>query len=75
MKMPKIPYYVLRATKCLTKREWKSAKRKELRVLDKALNAFRSGCAFVPDGPKHVHAMEASLCELKEIISVKKWGR
>lgn len=52
--MKKIPDHVLHNTKTYTAREFKAQKRKQVREVLRALDELRTGCAYLPGGPREV---------------------
>lgn len=54
---------------------FRSEKRRQLRVVRKALEDLRTGCAYFPDGGDAVKLMGQSVDLLTQQLSVKRWGR
>ena len=56
-------------------RDFKSEKRQQLKVLLKALDDFRCGCAYLPSGSRDVQRIAEILQRVQSDISTKNWGR
>lgn len=66
-----------------TKREWRQLKRRQLREIRKAVDAFRLGCAYVPGYRDKelilayhagMEGLEAHLAFIENQASSKNWG-
>jgi len=73
MSKEKAPKWLLKR-EGITQRQWKSLKRTELRNVIKALDIYRSGCAFCP-GAREFGTIVSALDQLEKSHSVKEWGR
>lgn len=56
-------------------RAFKAEKRRHLRVLKRALDDLRMGCAYFPSGTIHVERIAHEIEELTRELSAKEWGR
>lgn len=54
---------------------FRSEKRQQLRVLKKAAEAMRMGCAYLPDGGEGLKLIEDRIAVMLDQLSVKQWGR
>ena len=54
---------------------FRAEKRRELRVLKKAAENLRAGCAYMPDGGECVGLILDRIGLLTEQLSVRRWGR
>lgn len=55
---------------------FRSAKREQIRRLDHELKHLRDGCAFLPaDGYRRVQKISDHLDDLRQMCSVKEWGK
>ena len=68
------PDWLLKRDK-ITQRQWRQIKRRDLRNLIAAFDAYRMGSAHCPGANGEVGALERILDDLKESHSIKKWGR
>lgn len=57
----------------LTSRQWKTQKRRELKLVFQALADYRLGCAYCPEYAR-VILIQQQLNLLKAAQSVKSWG-
>lgn len=73
LKPVKIPAYIVE--KYGSARRFKETKRRQLIALEKALDALRIGCAFLPTRATRVDAIAAEVESLRQELSVKEWGR
>lgn len=58
----------------ITRRQWKSIKRQEMRFLCKYMSRFRNGCAYTP-AHRRIEDLEQILNEMQDSLSIKNWGR
>ena len=57
-------------------RGFRTAKRRQLRALVKALEELRLGCAYFPDnGIRAVEAIAKQAKDLRRSLSIESWGR
>jgi len=70
----RVPKYVLKNSGIKTQRQWKELKRRQLRAAFKAMRKFQGGCYYTPDKGQYCQVMRG-LEQLKDMLSVKKWGR
>lgn len=56
-------------------RAFKALKRRQLRQVQKALDALRTGCAFFPCGSGPIDEASKALTEIESAICEKSWGR
>ncbi len=56
-------------------RQFKAMKRRELREIKQALDAYAHGCAYCPNGSEFHRKMDALLEEMKQQQSAAVWGR
>lgn len=56
-------------------RGFRREKRRQLRELNKALNALRKGCMYFPSGARHVHEISLRIAALFDDLSRKNWGQ
>jgi hypothetical protein len=57
-------------------RAFKAAKRKQLRILKRALNDLRMGCAYFPvSGSSLVQVIDQQVRTLEWELAAKNWGR
>ena len=70
------PKFVLDNFKISTQRQWRHAKRDELRAVIKMMGILRRGSAFTPLGPngESVSKIDDQLETLREAWSPKNWG-
>lgn len=74
MRLPNFPEHMLRYYG--SRRGFKQTKRKQLRAVDKALDDFRTGCAYLPVREyRTTMRLLSDVEDLKCKLSVKKWGR
>lgn len=60
----------------MTGRQWKAHKRKQLQAVIRAVDELRCGCVYFPfDGQHLVGNLDSDSQQLKELLSVKNWGR
>jgi hypothetical protein len=59
----------------VTQRQWRIRKRRDLKQLIAAYDAYQMGCAYCPGKNGEVGTIGKLLDELKESHSIKKWGR
>jgi hypothetical protein len=57
-----------------TTRRFKEAKRAEFKEIEKTIGSFRLCCWYVP-GYEAFSSVQKSLNDIKEEMSIKKWGR
>ena len=70
----KAPRWLLKRGR-ITQRQWRALKRRELRRIISAFQAYRMGCAYCPAVNGEVGAINNALNSLKASHSVKEWGR
>lgn len=78
---PEIPQWLL-DQEGLTKRQWKSLKRRQLRDLESAAKDFLGGVSYTPKEIIHFRSCESAIERiivdieiLKKACSIKNWGR
>ncbi len=59
----------------VTQRQWKVRKRRELLNLEGRFEDFRLGCAYTPACNGEVGVIDGAIKSLREMLSVKVWGR
>ena len=59
----------------ITQRQWKSRKRKELKMIIEAYDAYVLGSAYCPSYGKESSALGIVLNMMKNSHSIKGWGR
>ncbi len=69
-----IPDFVLENTGTFSSRKFKSLKRKQLRIVSKAVDNLRAGCAYFPNGLNNIEIITEHVERIKYDISVKNWG-
>ena len=74
MKKSIIPEYVKRNMGLRGNRDYKQRKRREFRELLKAVDTFRTGCAWIPAHNVFVDATK-KLEKIRVALSIKEWGR
>ncbi len=72
--MRKVPKYILKNMGIQTQRQYKAQKRFELKMVIAALGKYTFGCAYCPSNNLRREIYD-KLNELKELHSVKQWGR
>ncbi len=71
----KIPKYVLDNMGLQTQRQFKQVKRYQLRMLAKALDEYRMGCAYCPSQGFNIGGIDRRIGNLRNRHSVKNWGK
>lgn len=75
MSAPKVPNHVKQLYGFKRARQFKSLKRQELRKIFKALDEFRVGSYYIPEEAyEEMLKIEKSIEQIKQNLSVKKWG-
>lgn len=58
-----------------SRRAFRAEKRRQVREVERALGNLRNGCAYLPNGTVEVDQITAAVKVLRQITSVKEWGR
>lgn len=66
--------YVLQRTG-MTYRQYREAKRKQLRAVYVAILKLHQNCAAIPSASREVYLMMRSAERMKKHMSIKQWGR
>ncbi len=67
------PVYALKSRGFTTQRQWRQAKRAELRAVKAAFDTYRFGCAFTPAGDSEVAAIDGALKSLTTALAANTW--
>ena len=59
----------------ITQRQWKSRKRKELKMIVDAYNVYVRGSCYCPAYGSELEVLEVALNMMKNSHSIKGWGR
>jgi len=59
----------------ITQRQWKTKKRMELKAVMDSFSTYQTGCFYTPSQDGQVGDITRLLDDLKELQSVKRWGR
>jgi hypothetical protein len=57
----------------VTQRQWRARKRRELFAIKKAVDTYRMGCAFTPNGQEICEKISRMVYDLRVSHSVKNW--
>lgn len=72
--MTQIPKWLLEK-EGITARQWKARKRRELKEAIRAFDVYFIGCAFTPAKDGQDGRIKDAFKSLKQVLSVKNWGR